>query len=354
MKSPKKLHIFSFTPTGRKLASKVKKEIKRDFQSVKVPAAAKLKDGGLKREVGEIFKEGSGDLIFISAAGIAVRSIAPFLKGKDRDPAVLLIDEKGEFVISLLSGHLGGANELTKLIAKRIKARPVITTATDLAGLPSIEELTKKFDFAIEDIKKIKYINSAIIKGGQVVIADKDPKRLAAMKKAYKKTNVFKFQKTVPRRLKKGDALAIVSFDSTLKAPKAALLLRPREFVVGVGCKKGVTIKEVEAAISKTLLAKRVSPLSIKTVASVDIKKTEAGILKFAEKYNMLTEFVSKTRLSKITLPSGPSKAVIKKLGIGGVAEPAALIVSGAVKLWIKKKIHKRITVALAKVASRS
>src|SRR3989337_1327794 len=121
------------------------------------------------------------------ASGIVVRSIAPFLKNKAEDPAVVVVDEKGRYVISLLSGHLGGANKLAEDIAKIIGAKPVITTATDVNNLPCIEDIAEKFHLAIEDVKKIKVVNSAIVNGRNAVIVDENIKRLSAIKKFAKR-----------------------------------------------------------------------------------------------------------------------------------------------------------------------
>ena len=308
----------------------------------------------LKRNIRYAFKRYDG-LIFIMASGIVVRSIAPFLKNKAEDPAVVVVDEKGRYVISLLSGHLGGANNLAKDIAKIIGAKPVITTATDVNNLPCIEDIAEKFNLAIEDFKKIKMVNSAIVSGRPVAFVDEDAKRLKAVKKEVgggRWKVDLKFYKSIQQtRRCKTDVYVVITPNSQLRTPnsKSRLLLRPKNLTVGIGCDRGVKLKEVEGAYFSVLKKWDVSPLSVRNIASIDVKKDEKGLLKFAKKYNLKIDFYSKDKLSDMPLPSGFSKFVMGKVGVGGVCEPAALKSAGTKKIWIKKQKIGRVTIAIAK-----
>lgn len=310
-----------------------------------------LKDGRMARKVKAAFK-GSGSLIFICASGIAVRMIAPYLKGKDVDPAVILMDESGRFVVSLLSGHLGGANRLTGEIAGIIGATPVITTATDLMGLPCVEEICARFALAIEEIKKIKKVNSAILNNGKVLIIDRDPKRLASIKKAYENHTVFKFRRDFPLKPDGFSAFLFISSGITA-VPDAirdrTLTLRPREFVLGVGCRRGVTVSEIERAAKGILKEAAVHHLSLRNIATIGIKRDEAGLNGYATKMGLGIVFFNADELNKVKLPSRISRVVMENTGAGGVCEPAALLSSGAEKIWIKKIKAGRVTVALSK-----
>ncbi|MBI5234425.1 MAG: hypothetical protein HY880_08735, partial [Deltaproteobacteria bacterium] len=201
----KGLAIFALTQRGLALA----RRLKRSSGGTTIHAPQGLKNGKLKDKVRAAFKDSNG-IVFVSAVGIAVRIIAPLLRSKATDPAIVVMDETGRFAISLVSGHLGGANELTKKLARIAGARPVITTATDLYSLPSIEAIAKKFNLAIEDMKRIKHVNSAIINNKKVFVNDGNAKRLALMKKAFPR-GAFEFRKTLPRRADKGSALVVVS-----------------------------------------------------------------------------------------------------------------------------------------------
>ena len=321
------------------------------LSSARLHKAERLRKGRLKGEVASVFADAEA-IVFVSAVAIAVRTVAPLLKGKDLDPAVIVVDELGRFAVSLVSGHLGGANELTKKIALLTGAVPVITTATDIHGLPCIEDLSKSFDLRIEDPKKIKVMNTAILSGAGVTVVDGDGGRLAEMGGRFKGSGVFRFQKTMPRTLKKGRALAVVSSRAGVAGPFKArtMMLRPAELVVGVGCRRGVAAKEVERAFKAVIRKGGVSPLSVKRLATIDIKKDEEGLLDFAEEAGLTIDFFTKKRLGSVTLPSGPSKKVMEKVGVGGVSEPAALLGSGAKRLLVKKIIVGRVTAALGRI----
>ena len=308
-----------------------------------------------KADVQFAFQKYDG-LIFIMAAGIVVRTIAPLLKSKAEDPAVVVIDEKGKYAISLLSGHLGGANKLAEDIAKTIGAKPVITTATDVNNLPCIEDIAEKFHLAIEDVKKIKVINSAIVNGRRIAFVDENAKRLSAIKKFSEKC--FRYHKYVSQAKKnKIDALVLITnkeqgASSTPlpreKEGRGMVILRPKDLVVGIGCDRGIKLKEVEGAYFSVLKKWDVSPLCVRNLASIDVKKDEKGLLRFAKKHNLKIDFYSKDELAEMPLPSGFSPFVMGKVGVGGVCEPAALKSAGTKRIWVKKHKIGRVTIAIA------
>jgi cobalt-precorrin 5A hydrolase len=205
-----KLRLFPVTERGYGLARKIRK----GFKEAVVYRPSELRQGGLGKRVKEAFEDsmrGDGGLVFVSAVAVSVRTIAPFLRGKHTDPPVVVVDELGRFAISVVSGHQGGANELTRIVAGLIGATPVITTATDLHGLPCIEEIAKSFSLEIEDVKRIKHINSAILRGARVVVVDRNTARLNAIKKGFGLKGVFRFQKSLPKRLKEDTPLVVIS-----------------------------------------------------------------------------------------------------------------------------------------------
>ncbi|MBI3398951.1 MAG: cobalt-precorrin 5A hydrolase [Deltaproteobacteria bacterium] len=340
------LAIFALTKNGIQLARNFSQRIDVDlFTNPK----------NFKKHVRYAFKKYDG-LIFIMATGIVVRTIAPLLKNKAEDPAVVVLDEKGKYVISLLSGHLGGANNLAKDIAKIIGAKPVITTATDVNNLPCIEDIAERFNLAIEDFKKIKIVNSAIVNGRPVAFVVDDAKRLKAIKKEAGSREWgagFKFYKSIFQiKHNKTDVFVIIANNILPHTPHptSRILLRPKDLAVGIGCDRGVALKEVESAYFSVLKKWDVSPLSVRNLASIDVKKNETGLLKFAGKYNLPISFYSKDELADMPLPSGFSKFVMGKVGVGGVCEPAALKSAGTRKIWIKKQKLGRVTIAAAKV----
>lgn len=331
--------IFALTKNGIRLAKSISLKIDADFF-----ASPKR----FKQDVKAAFKK-YDSLIFIMATGIVVRTIAPLLKNKAEDPAVLVMDEKGGHVISLLSGHLGNANNLAKDIAKKIRAKPVITTATDVNNLPCIEDIAKRFNLAIEDVKKIKVVNSAIVNGKTIAFVDENAKRREAVKK-YANGNL-KFYKSLAQAKKyKADVYVVITPDSKPRPDSKLFILRPKDLVVGIGCDRGIRMKEAEAAFFEVLKKWDVSPLCVRNLASIDVKKNETGLLKFARKHNLEISFYSKDELADMPLPSGFSSFVMGKVGVGGVCEPAALKSAGTKKIWIKKQKIGRVTVAMARV----
>lgn len=348
----KGIAIFPVTERGYRLALVAAGRL----PGVVVYRPAELKAGGLRKKAAAAFESCSG-LFFISAAGIAVRTCAPFLKGKHLDPAVVVMDESGRFVISLISGHLGGANELAKAIADIYGATPVITTATDGAGLPCIEDLATRFNLAIDDVRKIKLVNTAILNGARVFVIDADAPRRRRAVEAFGPSGAFTFRGRIPARIAPGDVFVVVTpftdgVSSVLR--RKALVLCPAEFVAGVGCRKGVSAEEVGSAISATLKDAGVSLHALRNLASVDIKRDEAGLVDFASRAGLEISFYTGARLNKVKAPSGGSVLVMKATGTGSVSEAAAILSAGAKKIWTRKRKFKRVTVALARAASAS
>lgn len=351
----KKIVLLALTPNSLAQA----KKLKARFKNALLYPAEKLKSGGLRLLVKKTFKNCDA-LIFFSATGIAVRVVAPLLGAKNLDPAVVVVDDMARFSISLVSGHLGGANALANEVAVILGAVPVITTATDSRFLPCVEDIAAKTSSVIEDVKKIKVINSAILNGSAIFIIDGNRKRLSALKKTLgygKGKGLFCFAKKLPAR-PSGSAVFVVitsSADYPVSRPlkPRTLMLRPREFSVGIGCKKGVSVKEVERAVKAAFRANKLSTLSIRNFATIDIKKTEQGILDYATKARLSIEFYGVAELNTKKPPSGVSQAALKNTGAFAVAEPAALLSSGAKRLWFKKIRTRNITLAAAKASFR-
>lgn len=338
--------VFAVTERGLEAA----KRLESAFKEVKVFSPGELKNGGLRKKTAWAFKR-SAALVFVSATGIAVRAIAPLVKAKHLDPAVVVVDERARFSISLLSGHLGGANRLAADIAGALKAAPVISTATELWGLPSAEDIAGAFSLSVENPGGIKAVNSAILDGRTVYISDRDSARLKALKERFGK-GPFRFSRSVPARLKEGEAVILVT--SSLEKPAGplsgrTLILRPREIVAGIGCGKGVAKDEIEKALRGAFKKAGLSPLSLKGFATVELKRGEKGLSALADEMRVRIEFFGSGRLERVKAPS-PGSAFVKGVtGTWGVAEPAALLSSGARELCLRKIRRGRVTVALAR-----
>jgi cobalt-precorrin 5A hydrolase len=351
-KSRKGLSIFPISERGYEIARRLGAE----FEGAVIFKPSELRRGGLARLTASAFK-GGGSLVFICASGIAVRAIAPLLKRKELDPGVVVLDERGAFVVSLVSGHLGGANALARRIAACLGATPVITTATDAWGLPCIEDIIEGFGLAIEDARKIKMVNSAILRRVPVPVIDADPVRLKRMRglKALNSSGAFSFLRSIPNR--PGAApLVVISSALALKMPaglrRRTLVLRPPEFVVGMGCSRGASAAEIERLVKRVFREAGISVKSIRNLATIDIKSDEPGLLEFAARYGLGIEYFKAARLGRIKAPSGASALVKRATGTGAVSEPAALLSSKAKRLWVRKKKSKMATVAVARSRS--
>lgn len=277
-------------------------------------------------------------ILFIGAAGIAVRSIAPFLQHKTKDPAVVVMDEKGVFAISLLSGHLGGANELAGLLANLTGAIPVITTATDVNGRFAVDLFAKKNRLKIMNMDDAKQISADVL----------DEKTIGFF-------SDFPVLGEIPQELEAWDEKAVfegssgicVTLDEDRRPYKQTLVLVPQIVSIGVGCKKGSGFAAVEEKIKAVLRSAKVSIHSVERLASIDLKAQEPALRRFAQKYGI--EFVTYTARELQEAPGvfEESAFVESVTGVSNVCERSAVLASGGRLLW-KKTAGDGVTVALA------
>ena len=290
-----RIAILTVTEKGLELAEKISAGIGgqifikgRDFDRMKI-------------FVEEIFTKFDA-LIFICATGIVVRMIAAHIVSKLSDPAVIVIDERGRNVISLLSGHVGGANDLTLKISAQIKANPVITTATDVEEKFSADNFASKFGLLPEPKDAIKAINTAILHGEEIF----------------------------------------------LTAGDIRLNLTPKNLICGIGCRRGVTIEKISRAVNDACKIINQPVERIKIFATVDIKRDEKGLIDFVKNLGREIKFFSVNELSeKISeYKLEESEFVKKNIGIGNVCEAAALCVAHG-KFALPKTKFNEVTVAL-------
>jgi cobalt-precorrin 5A hydrolase len=252
-----------------------------------------------------------GALVFVGACGIAVRAIAPHIRSKTADPAVIVIDELGRHVIPILSGHIGGANALAAELAKVLGGVAVITTATDLNNIQAVDTWAAGHNCAIENPHAIKAVSSAALAGQAVGVAVTEQ-------------------------------LADPPFPVTL-------WLRPRTLVLGVGCRKGVEAAALEAAAEDFLRGAGVSALSLKAVASIELKANEPAILAFCARHGLPFMTYGAEELSAVPGQFTASERVLDVTGVDNVCERAAVKCAGGGVLLRGKTIYAGITLALAK-----
>ncbi len=342
--------IIAITPGGAALARRLRGKLPQ--ATVHLPAGLRTADGceyfaeALGGVLSRLFA-GGHQLICIMAAGIVVRVLAPHLRGKAVDPAVVVMDEAGQFAISLLSGHLGGANELAQEAARIAGGTAVITTATDVNGLVAWDEAARLEGMQIEPIAHIRQLNSLLLKGEKIALFD----RKGRLAHYFAGTPGILPCTTFAEALQAGAAGGVFVTHRHIPGmdeQENLLVLRPRDLVVGIGCNRGTSAEEIETAVAATFDLAFLSPLSIACLATIDVKADEAGLQTFAARRGLPLELHSAEALNRTALASPPSKHALAAVGAHGVCEPTALLSAGSVSLLVKKRKHGNVTVAVA------
>ena len=330
--------LISYTARGRDLAARVSELLRTLGHSCRTFALPKFCGAGdepLTCSAGDWAKAGfagADGLVFVCASGIAVRAVAPHVKDKRRDPAVLVLDEAGRFVIPLLSGHLGGANELAVDLAGRLGATSVLTTATDVNGLFSVDVFAKRNDLFIESMALAKAVSAALLSGERVGFCSDLP--LAG---------------DLPGELTAGEAELGILVSAEDKRPFARTLrLVPRRYTVGIGCRKGKGEQELEAFLLQNLDRCGVGLHELRALASIDLKKDEPGLVALAEKLGLPFYTYSAEALRQVPGDFTPSAFVREVTGVDSVCERAAVLSSGG-ELVVRKAAENGMTFALAK-----
>ena len=304
--------------------------------------------------------------IFITATGIAVRSIAPLLRGKTLDPAVLVIDQRGRFVICLLSGHLGGGNAMAARVAEILGAVPVITTATDVEDLPALDVLAQERGLAIANLNAVKAVSAALLDGGIVVLHDPDD-WLGLRESRWEA--LFRREPDLQRALEpdaypgepteRASAARVIVTERTVLPPPDQpeggpgipanlLILHPRRLFVGIGCRKDTPERDILRHIREALSAAGLALEAVAGLASIEAKQDEPGLLRAAATLGLPLRFFRLEELAAYPV-SAPSAKAMERFGIPGVCEPAALASAGkGARLIIPKTADKNVTLAVA------
>jgi cobalt-precorrin 5A hydrolase len=285
------------------------------------------------------------DLVCVMAAGIVVRSIAPYLRGKDRDPAVVVADEAGKFAVSLLSGHLGGANDLARQVAAILGGTPVITTATDVRGLPALDSLAAARGWAIENLDGVRQVSMALLSGQAVRLVDPDGYLADVLEE---NPGLFIAANDLDAALAGAGPGVYVGFRERAWPP-GWLLLRPKNLVAGMGCHRGTPAAEILEFLRRIFRQERLSLASLKALATIEAKKEEPGLRQAAAELGVEFVWFTKEELQEIPVPH-PSKQAAKHVGAPSVSEAAALKGAGG-ELVLPKVKGANATLAVARAA---
>ena len=350
-----KLAVWAVTPNGVKLADRLADNLpEADIYVSRNLAEEKpihIRFEKLSATLEEKFVHYTGH-VFIMSTGIVVRLLAPLIQSKIKDPAVVVVDDLGINAISVLSGHIGGANELTRKIAQVIGANPVITTATDINGVPAIDMLAIENGLVIENPGAIKTVNMALLKKEEIRLHD--PFNFLAGKLEYMAPATFKISRfDIQKYLQQLDIIKkpIVYIDDVVTdLSSTILILRPPTLVAGIGCNRGTDPQEISAHLKKVLESHGLAPTSLKCLASIDVKNDEAGLIEVAESLELPLVFFNREQLSQVKGVENPSPIVEKHVGVKSVCEAAAILASRGGTLIVPKQSTQNATVAIARI----
>lgn len=357
MVSPKqnKLAVWAVTPNGVKLTDRLADGLPDADIYVSCNLAEKksshIQFERLSATLAEKFGRYTGH-IFIMSTGIVVRVLAPLIQTKTKDPAVVVVDDLGKNAISLLSGHIGGANELTHKIARIIKANPVITTATDINEVPAIDVLAMENGLYIENPEAIKSVNMALLK--KETIGMHDPFNFLAQKLLKLKSAAFKKFMYDIKNISQNTEIKKKPFvyidDAINDLPSRTLILRPPSLVAGIGCNRGTDSQEISAHLQEVLESHRLASTSLTCLASIDLKNDEAGLIAVAEGLELPLIFFKREDLNQVKGIKNPSPVVEKHVGVKSVCEAAAILASRGGTLIVPKQSTQNVTAAIARI----
>lgn len=285
--------------------------------------------------------------VCVMAAGIVVRHVAPYLLHKASDPAVVVMDERGQFAISLVSGHLGGANCLAREVAALTGGEAVITTASDVQEKPALDLLACQLGLEIENLPLLSRVTRAILEGERVWLYDPE-----GVLRPFLEGYVLIHASPATRHPSPLPGIWVSEREPPLGTPPC-LLLRPRNLVVGVGCNRGTPAGEILSFIEEVFAAHRLSLLAIRNLATIDAKNDEEGLLEAARALKRPIRFFSREEIARVSVPT-PSAMVAKHMGVHSVCEATALLSAQHGTLLIPKQKTPNVTLAVCWAGSPS
>lgn len=303
-------------------------------------------DGGFREAFRKAWNEYDG-LVMVMAAGIVTRECAGLCRHKTMDPAVVVTDEKGRFAVSLVGGHLGGANRLAQDVAAVTCGEAVLTTASDVRGMIAVDEFAARHAMRVLNPESIVTISSAALEGRTVDFVMPEP----LFRDSFAGVPNF-------RRVEApGENPAVVLLERGKPIPQVhpgadILYLQRRSFVLGIGCRKGCSVDELEQTAAKVLESLGASWSNVVHLATAEIKLEERAMLELAARHGVPLTGYAAEELNSVAVPH-PSDAAWKHLGIHSVSEAAALLASGAEKLLVEKTKGNGVTLALAEKSEK-
>ncbi|MEC9289585.1 MAG: cobalamin biosynthesis protein [Chloroflexota bacterium] len=362
--APKKTAIIALTRNGARMARTLAGSLDRDHALFIDRRFRKDDDSGeafdlpLWPVVKRAFAGYSSLVLFLSA-GASIRLLAPLLESKQIDPAVVCVDDAGSFCVSLISGHVGGADQLAQEVAVCLGARAVVTSASHASGTLAVDLLGREFGWRLKaDATTITRASAAVINSQPIGIWQgagepgwwPDGKPLPGNIAVYA---------TLEDLAASACATALIISDTTsdletLLADKITVVYRPRSLVIGMGCRRGVPVEELESLLAEALRKNGLSAECLAEIATAEIKRGEPGLEQLAERHGVPLSFLQANELNAV-FETNPGAITSKSerahglVGVWGVAEPAALLTAGASQLLVNREKTTRATIAIAR-----
>ena len=348
-----KLAIVAITRHGIDIARKIKQKM----PEVEIYVPAKHNDGGndvlwfteqSTQLVGKLFKSYDA-LICIFSLGAVIRMVAPHLIDKKSDPAVLVIDDRANNVISALSGHIGGANALARLVASFLGAQPVITTAADVNETIAVDLVGREFNWTIENFENVTKVSAFMVNEEKIAIyQDAGERNWWHVPLPGNVTVVDSIDKIKSQEFKAGLMISdrLVLDQSVIDK---SVIYRPKSLVVGIGLHWDTSKETIESGIDTVLKENGLSFQSVRNIASINRKAKVKGLEEFSAHYNIPVEIYEKDRLSSVDVPN-PSPTVQKFEGTPSVSEAASLLSSKGELVVPKQKLPPNLTLAVSRI----
>ena len=362
--APEKTAIIALTRNGARMARTLAGSLDRDHTLFIDRRFRKDDDSGetfdlpLRPVVKRAFAEYSSLVLFLSA-GASIRLLAPLLERKQVDPSVVCVDDAGSFCVSLISGHVGGADQLAQEVAVCLGARAVVTSASHASGTLAVDLLGREFGWRLKaDSTTITRASAAVINGQPIGIWQGAGEPGWWPDETPLPENIAVYA-TLEDLAASACATALIISDTTgdletLLADKITVVYRPRSLVIGMGCRRGVPVEELESLLAEALRENGLSAECLAEIATAEIKRGEPGLEQLAERHGVPLSFLQTDELNGV-FETNPGAITSKSerahglVGVWGVAEPAALLTAGANELLVTREKTTRATIAIAR-----
>lgn len=332
------ISIFSVTKGGYALAKKLKTAYPdaRLYVSKKIGNSGDyLMDGHMKACIQETFERDAA-IVFIMATGIVVRMIAPLLKSKTKDPAVVVMDEKGDYVISLLSGHIGGGNDLAQELADFVGGQAVITTSSDVQQKIAVDVLAVRNNLLISSMVSAKDFASAVVNGEPLALVTEGQVQVVLDEQWRVNPSVV------------APTEAVLYISNRVAKNQPLLTLIPRNIVLGIGCRRDTSAEKIKRAIESVFETLKLDIRSLRKIGTVDVKADEEGLIQAAAHYQVPLDIIARPSIKEIQDQFEGSDFVEKTIGVRAVCEPSALLASAKDgQFLMEKTAFNGITIAV-------